>query len=58
MGSEQDAYMSVDSIGTPFAGGGLNMSLRDLARFGEMIRNNGHYNGHQIVPQAVVADIR
>ncbi|MBK9305661.1 MAG: serine hydrolase [Nitrospira sp.] len=58
LGAEQDAYMSVDSIGTPFAGGGLNMGLRDLARFGEMIRNNGHYNGHQIVPQAVVADIR
>lgn len=58
LGAEQDAYMSVDSIGTPFAGGGLSAGLRDLARFGEMIRNNGHYNGHQIVPQAVVADIR
>ena len=58
LGAEQDAYMSVDSIGTPFAGGGLSMGLRDLARFGEMIRNNGHYNGHQIVPQAIVADIR
>jgi len=58
MGAEQDAYMSVDSIGTPFAGGGLNTSLRDLARFGEMIRNNGRYNGRQILPSAVVADIR
>ena len=58
LGAEQDAYMSVDSIGTPFAGGGLNASLRDLARFGEMVRYNGRYNGHQILPSEVVADIR
>jgi CubicO group peptidase (beta-lactamase class C family) len=50
--------MSVDSIGTPFAGGGLNTSLRDLARFGEMVRNEGRYNGIQILPAEVVADIR
>jgi CubicO group peptidase (beta-lactamase class C family) len=58
MGAEKDAYMSVDSIGTPFAGGGLSTGLRDLARFGEMIRNNGTFNGRQIVPQMAVADIR
>ncbi|HEY5763307.1 MAG TPA: serine hydrolase, partial [Rhodocyclaceae bacterium] len=58
LGAEQDAYMSVDSIGTPFAGGGLNTGLRDLARFGEMVRNNGRYNGQQILPPDVVADIR
>lgn len=58
MGAEQDAYMSVDSIGTPFAGGGLSTGLRDLARFGEMIRNNGSLNGRQIVPAMAVADIR
>jgi len=54
LGAEQDAYMSVDSIGTPFAGG----SLRDLVRFGEMMRNEGRYNGTQILPPEVVADIR
>ncbi len=58
LGAEQDAYMSVDSVGTPFAGGGLNAGLRDLARFGEMVRNNGRYNGQQILPAEVVADIR
>lgn len=58
LGAEQDAYMSVDSIGTPFAGGGLNTGLRDLARFGEMIRNNGFYNGRQIVQAAAIEDIR
>jgi CubicO group peptidase (beta-lactamase class C family) len=58
LGAEQDAYMSVDSTGTPFAGGGLNTGLRDLARFGEMIRNDGRYNGQQIVPKAAIEDIR
>ncbi|MBK5541562.1 serine hydrolase [Pseudomonas sp. TH05] len=58
LGAEQDAYFTVDSIGTPFAGGGLNTGLRDLARFGEMLRNDGQFNGQQIIPQAVVADIR
>lgn len=58
LGAEQDAYMSVDSIGTPFAGGGLSTGLRDLARFGEMIRNNGAFNGRQIIPAMAVANIR
>ena len=58
LGAEQDAYMSVDSTGTPFAGGGLNTGLRDLARFGEMIRNDGRYNGQQIVPKSAIDDIR
>jgi CubicO group peptidase (beta-lactamase class C family) len=58
LGAEQDAYFTVDSIGTPFAGGGLNTGLRDLARFGEMLRNDGRFNDQQIVPKAVVDDIR
>lgn len=58
LGAEQDAWFTVDSIGTPFAGGGLNAGLRDLARFGEMLRNDGQFDGQQIVPKAVVDDIR
>lgn len=58
LGMEQDAYFSVDSVGNEFAGGGLNTGLRDLARFGEMMRNGGQYGGRQVVPRAVVDDIR
>jgi CubicO group peptidase (beta-lactamase class C family) len=58
MGAEQDAYFSVDSLGTPFAGGGLNLGLRDLAQFGELIRNDGQINHSQIIPKAAVDDIR
>ena len=57
MGSEQDAYFTVDSVGNEFAGGGLNAGLRDMARFGEMMRNQGRFNSQQIVPAAVVQDI-
>jgi len=58
MGAEQDAYFIVDSIGNESGGGGLNTALRDLARFGETMRNDGRFNGKQIIPAAVVADIR
>jgi hypothetical protein len=58
LGAEQDAYLLIDSEGTEFAGGGFNPTLRDMARFGEMIRLGGRFNGQQIVPKAVVDDIR
>ncbi len=54
----EDGYFSVDSIGVEMGGGGLNACLRDLARFGEMMRRDGDWNGKQVVPAAVVADIR
>ncbi len=58
LGMEQDAYFVVDTVGSEFAGGGLNAGLRDMARFGEMMRLDGKFNGQQIVPASVVADIR
>jgi CubicO group peptidase (beta-lactamase class C family) len=58
LGAQDDAYYAVDGIGVEAAGGGLNTTLRDLARFGEMMRNKGKYNGRQIVPAAVVAEIQ
>jgi CubicO group peptidase (beta-lactamase class C family) len=57
MGMELDSYYQIDALGTPFAGGGFNAGLRDLARFGEMIRNRGKWNGQQIIPEAAVTDI-
>jgi len=58
LGAEYDAFFIVDPTGAEFAGGGLNVTLRDLARFGEVMRLQGRYNGQQIVPTAVVDDIR
>lgn len=57
MGAEEDAHYHVDRIGIESGGGGLSTTLRDLARFGETIRNGGRFNGRQIVPASVVEDI-
>ncbi len=37
IGAEQDAYMTIDSKGTPFAGGGLSAGLRNMARVGQLM---------------------
>jgi len=58
LGAEQDAYMGIDPAGNAVGAGGLNLALRDLARFGEMMRRDGRWNGRQIVPASVVAEIR
>lgn len=58
MGAEQDAYMTVDAKGTPFAGGGLTAGLRDLGRIGLLMLNNGKIHQRQVFPAAVVDNIR
>ncbi len=57
IGCEEDGYVTVDSIGVAFGGGGLCASLRDIARFGELMRCQGAWGGQQVIPSAVVADI-
>jgi CubicO group peptidase (beta-lactamase class C family) len=57
MGAEEDAHYTVDRLGIESGGGGLNTTTRDLARFGEVMRNRGQFNGRQIVPASVVDDI-
>ena len=57
MGAEQDAYYTVDSIGTPFAGGGLNAGLRDIARIGQLLLDDGIINGERLVPEAAIRSI-
>jgi CubicO group peptidase (beta-lactamase class C family) len=58
MGAEQDAYMTIDSKGTPFAGGGLSAGLRDLGRIGLLMLNKGKINGQELFPQEVVEHIK
>ncbi len=58
MGAEQDAYMTVDGKGTPFAGGGLSAGLRDLGRIGLLMLNEGEINGKRLFSPEVLASIR
>ena len=58
LGAESDAFIALDPSGAPIVSGGFNARLRDMARFGEMIRQQGRFNGQQIVPASVVDGIR
>ncbi len=58
LGMEQSALFVIDGHGSEFAGGGMNAALRDLARFGEMMRRGGSVDGVEVVPRAVIDDIR
>ncbi|AQZ95971.1 hypothetical protein BVH74_14960 [Halopseudomonas phragmitis] len=58
MGAEQDGYLLLDRLGTEWAGAGFNATLRDLARFAEMMRQDGRFNGQQIISPEVIADLR
>ena len=54
IGTESDAYYITDSTGVDMALGGLNATLRDYAKFGELYLNEGNWNGEQIVPKSWV----
>ena len=58
LGAERDAYYTVDSAGTALADGGFNATLRDMARFGEMMTQDGRAGGRQIVPLEWIARCR
>lgn len=58
LGAEHDAQISVDYLGSPVANGGFCITLRDLARFGQMVLDDGYYNGQQIVPSGWIDDCR
>lgn len=56
MGFEADPYYVTDGDGVAFALGGLNMTTRDYARFGQMIANGGIWQGVQVVPADWIAE--
>jgi len=56
MGAEADAAWTIDTLGQETAYCCLNMVLRDWARAGMMLANDGAWNGVQIVPRQWVLD--
>lgn len=58
LGAQEDAYVWVDAAGLQLSSVGVNATLRDLGRLGEMLRGNGRFNGRQVVSAAAVAEIR
>ncbi len=57
LGAERDAYITVDARDAMRAAGGVCVTPRDLARFGEMIRRRGVADGRQVVPGAWIDDV-
>jgi CubicO group peptidase (beta-lactamase class C family) len=57
LGAEHDAYITVDARDAMRAAGGICVTPRDLARFGEMIRRRGIAGGRQVVSGAWIDDI-
>ncbi len=58
LGAEQDAYIVQDLNGHELVSAAINSNLRDAGRFGQMMLNNGYYNGQQIVPKSVIQSIK
>ena len=54
IGTEGETYVLLDNNATLVAGGGLNATPYNLARFAMMMLNDGNFNGRQVVPASVV----
>ncbi|MBB4261348.1 serine hydrolase [Bradyrhizobium sp. CIR3A] len=57
LGVEEDASINLDAVGADVAGTGLSVTLRDLGRFGEMIRNGGRIGSRRIIPTEAIAEM-
>ena len=57
LGAERSAYITVDRLGAPRCAGGMCVTLRDLARVGQLILQDGARGARQVVPAAWIEDI-
>lgn len=58
LGCEEDGSLELDPGGMPLAEGGLSATLRDFARFGELMRCEGEWHGKQLIPASVVREVQ
>ncbi len=56
LGAEYDAEVSVDPLGSAIHDGGISATLRDLARFGQMLLQSGFANDHAVIPSEWIHD--
>ena len=58
MGAEHPANVTVDREGTALADGGISATLRDFARFGQTMLDDGRAGDRQVVPLTWIKDVR
>jgi CubicO group peptidase (beta-lactamase class C family) len=58
IGAGHDAEITCDPLGTAIPDGGISATARDLARFGQMLVDDGVAQGRTVVPEAWLADVR
>lgn len=56
LGLEAEPYYLTDGEGVAFVLGGLNLTTRDFARFGQMILDGGVVDGRRIVPETWIEE--
>ncbi|WP_158937903.1 serine hydrolase [Burkholderia sp. S171] len=56
LGLRHDGNVTVDLAGTARSGGGVSMTVRDLARIGELVRAGGAVDGKRLIPADWVHD--
>jgi CubicO group peptidase (beta-lactamase class C family) len=58
LGVERPATMQIDDLGTALAHGGLAVTARDLARWGQLLLDDGRVGSEQVVPSKFLEDIQ
>jgi CubicO group peptidase (beta-lactamase class C family) len=59
MGARGGAHVTVDRAGAPRSSGGICATARDLARFGQLVLDDGRSrDGTTVIPAAWIADMR
>ncbi len=58
IGAEQDAFIIRNTKGYELVSAAVNSNLRDAGRLGQLMLDDGFYNGEQIVPKSVIQRIK
>lgn len=51
MGAESEAEITCDGVGSAIHDGGMSATARDVARFGQLLLDDGRVGGEPVVPQ-------
>lgn len=56
IGAQTDAQITSDPLGVAIHNGGMSTTLRDLVRFGRLLRDRGRVGDHQVIPASWIDD--